>query len=72
MAVALLRFDFVYPRLIRWLGGQYTYEHRDFDAVWDIVEHCAQSHPVPKGYPKVDYDRAWKLFTTALPLSRTS
>ena len=68
MAVTLLRFDFVYPRLIRWLGGQYTYEHRDFDAVWDIVEHCAQPHPVPKGYPKVDYERAWKIFTIGAPI----
>lgn len=68
MAVALLRFDFIYPRLIRWLGGLYTYEHRNFEAVWDVVEHCAEPIPVPPGYPKVDYNHAWKLFDQGAPL----
>ena len=68
MAVALLRFDFIYPRLIRWLGGLYTYEHRDFDAVWDIVEHTAKPAPIPTGYPAVDYERAWKIFTQGAPI----
>ena len=67
LAIALLRFNFVYPHLIRWLGGVYTYEHRDFDAVFDLID-MAKTHKVPEGYPPVDYERAYKMFTVGAPV----
>ena len=48
LAIALMRFDYTYAHLIRWLGGTYTYEHRNFDAVFDIIER-AKRWPVPAG-----------------------
>ena len=67
LAIALMRFNYTYAHLIRWLGGTYTYEHRDFDAVFDLIER-AKRHPVPEGFPPVDYDRAYKMFTIGAPI----
>ena len=66
LAIALMRFNYTYPHLICLLGGMYTYEHRDFDAVFDLVEMAAQ-HDVPEGFPPVDYNRAYKMFTIGAP-----
>lgn len=67
IALALLRFDYCYPRLIRWLGGPYTYQHRDFDAVWDILEYFGGDSDPPPGYPPIDLDACFKLFTMGAP-----
>ena len=67
LALALLRFDYCYPRLIRWLGGLYTNQHRDFDAVWDILEHFGGDRDPPPGYPPVDLDACFKMFTMGAP-----
>ena len=69
LAIALMRFNFVYAHLIRWLGGTYTYEHRDFDAVFDLVDR-ARDHAVPAGFPPVDYERAFMMFTRGAPVSQ--
>ena len=69
LAIALMRFNFVYAHLIRWLGGTYTYEHRDFDAVFDIVDR-AKEHKVPIGFPPVDYERAYTMFTRGAPVAQ--
>jgi len=38
MAAALLRFNFNYGDLIRWLKGPYTYNHRDWTALQDCIK----------------------------------
>ena len=68
LAIALMRFDYTYAHLIRWLGGTYTYQHRDFQAVFDLVD-LARKHPIPDGFPPVDYDRAEKMFTIGAPIA---
>ena len=67
IALALLRFDYCYPRLIRWLGGLYTNQHRDFDAVWDILEYFGDGCGPPPGYPPIDVDACFKMFTLGAP-----
>jgi hypothetical protein len=66
IAVALLRFDFDYGDLVRWLGGEYTNAHRDWaDAFQQVgaVRHCK----VPPGYPPVDFDCAYRACTEGVP-----
>lgn len=67
LAVALYRFQFDYPDLIRWLGGVYTYAHRDWNAVYDIL-HMVRDRPIPSGYPKVDINHAMDLLRFGAPL----
>ena len=46
MAVALLRFNFNYGDFIRWLGGEYTGAHQDWDATFDFFQQCSTCvHP---------------------------
>jgi hypothetical protein len=68
MACALLRFDFHHGDLIRWLGGEYTNEFRDWEAVFDAVDIVRDCPPLP-GYPLVDVDRAYRLATQGAPLA---
>jgi hypothetical protein len=67
LAIALYRFQFDYPDLIRWLGGVYTYTLRDWNAVYDILNLVCDK-PVPEGYPRVDIDDAMKLLVYGVPL----
>ena len=59
MAVALLRFNFVYGDLIRWLQGPYTNSHWDWDDVFTSLEHVT-STTAKHGHPHVDFDRAYR------------
>ena len=67
MAVALLRFDFNYADMIRWLEGPYTSSHRNWEEVFLALEAVADKEP-PPGYPLVDMDRAFRLATLGAPL----
>ena len=67
MAAALLRFDFNYGDLLRWLGGPYTNSHRNWDDVFLALEAVSSQEP-PPGYPSVDYERAYRLATEGAPL----
>ena len=67
-AVCLLRFNFDYGDFIRAFGGRYTYEGRDWDSRWDIVDSIAQVDP-PSGYPPIDSDRAFRVLTLGVPLA---
>ena len=67
MAVALLRHDFLYADFIHSFGGLYTYQGRDWDAAWDIVDLVRHLTP-PAGYPSIDPDRALRIFTLGVPL----
>jgi hypothetical protein len=65
---ALLRFNFNYGDFIRWLGGEYTGAHRDWDATFDIVDSVRLAS-IPPGYPDVDFDRAVRIATEGVPLA---
>ena len=67
MAAALLRFDFNYGDLLRWLEGPYTNSHRNWDDVFLALEAVSSQEP-PPGYPSVDYERAYRLATEGAPL----
>lgn len=68
MAVALIRFDFDYGDLIRWLEGEYTNAHRDWSSLSDTI-NAVSSIPPPPGYPAVDFDRAYRICTEGTPLA---
>lgn len=70
MAVALLRFNFDFGNLIRWLEGEYTNEHRDWQALCDTM-NAVRSIPPPAGYPLLDFDRAFRVCTEGVPLAGT-
>lgn len=68
MGCALLRFDFHYGDLIRWLGGEYTNEHRNWGSTFQAV-NALKDHPVQPGYPGIDYGRAFQICTEGIPLA---
>jgi hypothetical protein len=68
MGVALLRFDFLYGNLVRWLGGEYTNAFHDWEEAFKIVD-SVRHHPVPPGYPPLDFDRAYRTCTKGVPLA---
>eukprot|EP00980_Cylindrotheca_fusiformis_P020541 scaffold7617_cov143-Cylindrotheca_fusiformis.AAC.2 len=68
--MALLRFDFDYGDFIRWMGGEYTNRHRDWNAEW----HYLLSLPcrdLPSGYPPPNYELAYRIQTEGVPLKGT-
>jgi hypothetical protein len=68
-AVALLRFDFNYGDLIRWMEGEYTNAHRDWSSVSDAINAVRDILP-PEGYPQVDFARAFRsACTEGVPLA---
>jgi hypothetical protein len=68
MAVMLLRYNFVYADFIRSFGGRYTYQKRNFDSIWSLVESVQHTKP-PKGYPTIDFDHAFRALTEGVPLA---
>jgi len=68
MAAALLRFNFNYGDLIRWLKGPYTYNHRNWTALQDCIKVIEQLPP-PPGWPKVNLPRAMKVLQQGCPLA---
>jgi hypothetical protein len=53
-ACALVRFHFNYGDFVRWLGGEYTKRHRNWDEIFDILTTSRQRHP-PKSLPPADF-----------------
>jgi hypothetical protein len=68
MGVALLRFDFDYGDLVRFLGGEYTNDYRNWEDTFQLVD-SVRHHRVPPGYPPVDFDRAYQACTQGVPLA---
>jgi hypothetical protein len=68
MAVALMRFDFDLGDLIRWLEGEYTISHRDWQTLSDTMNAVRSIDP-PEGYPRIDYERTFRACTKGVPLS---
>jgi len=68
MAAALLRFNFNYGDLIRWLKGPYTYHHRDWSALQGCIK-IVENIPPPPGWPKVNFPRAMRVLQQGCPLA---
>jgi hypothetical protein len=66
-ACALLRFHFYYGDFLRWLGGEYTNRHRDWDDTFDTIQDLRTRDP-PADYPPSDLDRGKRIFTQGVPL----
>jgi len=67
-AVALLCYDFVYVDFIRSMSRLYTYQGRDHDTVWDIIDSVAHIPQAPN-WPSVDFDRTFRAVTLGVPLT---
>ena len=67
-SAGLLRFDFHHGDFVRWLGGEYVNQGRDFNAEWDIIEKTMDGKTVPKEYPPVKFDMAYRIQTEGAPL----
>ena len=50
MALALLRCNFQYGDLIRWLGGEYTNDNRDWSTTMAMMEGIRHL-PILPGFP---------------------
>ena len=68
MSAALLRFDFSPADLVRWLGGDYTQEYLDFDALEAFLRPLQGVQPRP-GQPPVDLDLALRVLREGSPLT---
>ena len=66
MCKVLLLFHFDFGNLVRWLGGDYTYDHIDHDS---IKETFVTLRSVKQGdlYPKHNFDRVLRLFLHGVP-----
>jgi len=52
MAAALLRFNFNYGDLFRWLQGPYTHAHRQWTTLSNLFDTVKQARS-PKGWPNI-------------------
>lgn len=68
MSCALIRFNFVYADLIRWLAGEYTNAHRDWSSVFQLADQIAKV-PTPVGSPPIDIERAIHISTSGAPIA---
>jgi hypothetical protein len=68
MGAALLRFNFIHGDLVRWLGGEYTNAFCDWEEAFEVVD-SVRHHPVPPGYPPLDFDRAYRACNEGIPLA---
>jgi hypothetical protein len=66
-ASALLLFNFYYGDFVRWLGGEYTNRHRDWDETFTAIQNRRERIP-PTGYPPSDLPRGKRIFTEGAPL----
>ena len=68
MGCALVRFNFVYADFIRWLGGEYTNDHRDWTSIFQLADHIAKV-PIPTDSPPIDLDRTLHIATSGAPIA---
>ena len=66
-SMALLRFDFNYGDFIRWMGGEYTNRHRDWNKEWGTIL-ASPCRPLPADYPVPQYELAFRIQTEGVPL----
>lgn len=64
---ALLRFNFIYGDLHRWLGGEYTNRYRNWDATFNELQSvCVR--PPPATLPPVSFSRCKNSLTQGVPI----
>ena len=68
MGCALLRFNFNYGHLVRWLEGPYTNQHRDWDETFATLETVKGAQPTHEKCPTPDYGRTYRACTEGVPL----
>ena len=66
-ASALLLFHFYYGDFVRWLGGEYTNRHRDWEHTFAEINERRERLP-PIDYPPSDLHRGKRIFTQGAPL----
>ncbi len=66
-AIALLCYDFVYADFIRSMSHLYTYQGRDHDMVWDIINSVTHIPQAPN-WPSIDFDHTFQAMTLGVPL----
>jgi hypothetical protein len=67
---ALLRFDFIYGDLVRWLEGEYTNCNVVYDTMFDNLDDLWTTQ-MPTGYPKVDLDQIRETMKDIAPTKGT-
>jgi len=66
-ACALLRFHFNYGDFIRWLSGEHTNRHRNWDETYSTMQNvCVR--PPPQSLPPVSFSRCKQASTQGVPL----
>jgi hypothetical protein len=66
-ACALLRFHFYYGDFVRWLGGEYTNRHRDWQSTFQTLQDVC-IRPPPPDLPPADFQRGFRISTQGVPL----
>ena len=66
-ASALLLFHFYYGDFVRWLGGEYTNRHQDWETTFNEIKQRRERSP-PINYPPSDLPRGKRIFTQGAPL----
>jgi hypothetical protein len=65
---ALLRFHFYYGDFVRWLGGEYTNRHRNWETTFRTL-HDVCTRPPPIDLPPADFPRGFCICTEGVPLT---
>jgi hypothetical protein len=64
---ALLRFHFAHGNFVRWLGGEYTNRHRDWEATFRTMQDvCTRAPPID--LPPADFPCGFCICTKSVPL----
>ncbi|GKY98113.1 hypothetical protein MPSEU_000769100 [Mayamaea pseudoterrestris] len=66
MGAALLRCDFNYGDLVRWLGGEYTQQNQDRSLLKDVIATVRESN-IPPRYPPIDFEAALQAVDEGVP-----
>ncbi|GKY95478.1 hypothetical protein MPSEU_000509400 [Mayamaea pseudoterrestris] len=66
MGAALLRCDFNYGDLVRWLGGEYTQQNQDCSLLKDVIATVRKSN-IPPRYPPIDFEAALQAVDEGVP-----
>ncbi|GKY97509.1 hypothetical protein MPSEU_000709100 [Mayamaea pseudoterrestris] len=66
MGAALLRCDFNYGDLLRWLGGEYTQQNQDRSLLRDVIT-AVRSKGIPSAYPPIAFDEALQAVDEGVP-----
>ncbi|GKY97596.1 hypothetical protein MPSEU_000718000 [Mayamaea pseudoterrestris] len=67
MGAALLRCNFLYGDLLRWLGGEYTHQYQDRSELKATIDSL-RTVTIPPRYPPVDFDTALHILSEGVPM----